>query len=124
MNYVKSLNLLGIEAKEIPSITGEGIPSPSLVAAVGCLYMDINTGLLYKCTAITDNLSVWKSVCDYTDEAYGDFETIENKVTVIDAAADHTKYPTAKAVYDLIGSIDSVLDEVLAMQDAMLGGVS
>lgn len=51
MNYVESLNLFGVEAKEIPCIKGKGAPITATEGAVGCLYMDTNTGKLYKLTA-------------------------------------------------------------------------
>lgn len=51
MNYVKSLNLFGVEAKEIPCITGNGAPTTATEGAVGCLYMDIDSEHkdIYKC---------------------------------------------------------------------------
>lgn len=53
MNYVKHLNLFGVEAKQIPCITGNGAPTTATEGAVGCLYMDTQTGEMYKCTEIT-----------------------------------------------------------------------
>lgn len=65
MNYVKSLNLLGVEAKEIPCITGKGAPTEETVGAVGCLYMDITNSNTYKCVAITDGKYQWESSNNY-----------------------------------------------------------
>ena len=48
MNYVESFNLFGIEARQIPCITGEGAPTISTEGAVGCFYMDTLTGDVYK----------------------------------------------------------------------------
>lgn len=62
MNYVKSFNLLGVEAQQIPCITGEGIPTGTTVGAAGCLYMDDSTGAIYKCTDATDNNYTWESI--------------------------------------------------------------
>lgn len=59
MNYVKSLNLFGIEAKEVPSITGSGAPTNTTEGAVGCFYMDTDTGNVYKCTAVVDGVYTW-----------------------------------------------------------------
>lgn len=62
MNYVDSFNLFGTEAKQNPSITGSGAPTTSTEGAVGCLYMDTDTGALYKCTAAADGVYTWTSV--------------------------------------------------------------
>ena len=64
MNYVESLNLFGIEAKEIPCIKGSGAPTESTVGAVGLLYMDTNTGDMYKCTAVGNGVYVWKALVE------------------------------------------------------------
>ena len=50
MDYVKSLNILGTAAKEIPCIVGKGAPDDA-ANAVGLLYMDEDTGEVYKRTA-------------------------------------------------------------------------
>lgn len=60
MNYVDSFNLFGVEAKQNPSIKGSGAPTTSTEGAVGCLYMDIGTGDVYKCTSATDGVYTWK----------------------------------------------------------------
>lgn len=59
MNYVEHLNLFGVEAKEVPCIKGIGAPTSSTEGAVGCLYMDTDTGDLYKCTAVADGVYTW-----------------------------------------------------------------
>lgn len=50
MNYVENLNIDGVKAKEIPCIVGAGTPGDS-IDATGLLYMDENTGKVYKRTA-------------------------------------------------------------------------
>jgi hypothetical protein len=62
MNYVNSLNLFGVEAKEIPSIKGSGAPTSATEGAVGCLYMDTDTGDLYKCVGAAEGSFTWTSV--------------------------------------------------------------
>lgn len=62
MNYVESLNLFGVEAKEIPCIKGSGVPTESTIGAVGLLYMDIVTGDIYKCTAENGNAYTWRNI--------------------------------------------------------------
>lgn len=64
MNYVDGLNFYGVNVKEIPCIKGSGAPTTSTVGAVGCLYMDIDNGGLYKCIAVTDGSYTWTSIAD------------------------------------------------------------
>jgi len=59
MNHVEAFDLYGVEAKQIPTITGEGAPTTATEGAVGCLYMDTTNGDLYKCTAATDGAFTW-----------------------------------------------------------------
>lgn len=76
MNHVDHLNLFGVEAKEIPCIKGEGAPTTATEGAVGCFYMDTDTGRVYKCTAVTDGVYTWQSA-DGADvvQTTGDSET-------------------------------------------------
>lgn len=62
MNYVEHLNFYGIEAKEIPCVKGAGAPTTATVGAVGLLYMDTNTGKLYKCTSATEGEFLWVDI--------------------------------------------------------------
>ena len=50
MEYVKNHNTFGVETKEIPCIVGKGAPSV-ITNVVGLLYMDEDTGEVYKRTA-------------------------------------------------------------------------
>lgn len=59
MNYVESLDVLGIELKQIPCIKGEGTPTTKTEGAVGCFYMNTLTGVLYKCIAIDNGAYTW-----------------------------------------------------------------
>lgn len=61
MNFVKNHNQYGVEAKEIPCLTGYGEPTTETEGAVGCLYMDKDTGAVYKCTSATDGSYVWEA---------------------------------------------------------------
>ena len=62
MNFVKNHNQYGVEAKEIPCLTGYGEPTEETEGAVGCLYMDRHTGDIYKCTYAADGVYVWKGL--------------------------------------------------------------
>ena len=47
MEYVESFRILGVEARQRPCLTGHGAPTVSAVS--GELYMNLDTGDLYKC---------------------------------------------------------------------------
>ena len=47
MEYVKNHNAFGVKTKEIPCIVGKGAPD-NAANAVGLLYMDEDTGEVYK----------------------------------------------------------------------------
>lgn len=59
MNYVKSFNLFGVAATQIPCLLGAGAPTTSTKGAVGLLYMDTGTGEIYKCTAVRNGVYTW-----------------------------------------------------------------
>ena len=64
MNYVESLNLFGVEAKEIPCILGSGAPTTATKGAVGCFYMDTSsqTKDVYKCTYVRNGVYTWVNI--------------------------------------------------------------
>ena len=62
MNYVNHLDILGVVAKEIPCVKGNGAPSTSTAGAVGLLYMDTATGRIYKCTGASGSTYMWESL--------------------------------------------------------------
>lgn len=78
MNYIKNLKMLGIEAKEIPCITGTGAPTLETDGAVGMFYMDEGSGKVHKRTAtgwepLTINIAVVdEEPDDLSDYADGD----------------------------------------------------
>lgn len=57
MNYVDSLNLFGVEARQINCIKINGAPTATTEGAVGVLAMDIDskTKGIYKCTAVNED---------------------------------------------------------------------
>ena len=59
MEFVKSLGMFHINAKEIPCVTGEGAPTEKTEGAPGALYMDTHTGELYKCRAADEENEVF-----------------------------------------------------------------
>lgn len=66
MKYVESRNLFGNgPTKEIPVSRAEGAPNAATEGDVGCLYMDKNTGAVYKCTAVSeDGERTWVALID------------------------------------------------------------
>ena len=64
MNFVDSLNLFGVEAKQIPTMILHGAPSESTEGAVGLLGMDVDSEShdLYKCVAASDGVYTWEIV--------------------------------------------------------------
>lgn len=61
MNYIKSFDLFGVSAMQIPCMDGRGAPTTSTPGAVGCLYMDTASQNkdLYKCVGVNGNSYTW-----------------------------------------------------------------
>lgn len=58
-----------------------------------------------------------KDLAEATDEALGgitpqNMEVTTNKVTSLSNSSTDTQYPSAKCVYDLVGDIESILEEL------------
>lgn len=81
MNYVNSFNLLGLEARQRPCLTGNGEPKNTTVGAVGELYIDINTGNIYKCISNIDETYTWNMLCD--EIVLKELETIKSALTYV-----------------------------------------
>ena len=113
MNYVNSFNMFGTDVKQTPCITGSGAPTTAIEGAVGCLYMDSDTGAIYKCTAVTDGAYSWRKV---GEGGSGDSVELDETLTQAGMAAD------AKAVGDKIGNIETALDEIIELQNELIGG--
>lgn len=102
MNYVESLKMLGLEAKQIPSITGDGAPTTSTEGAVGCLYMDNATKYMYKCIAADEGVYTWENILDDS-----------NTNTIVQTTGDsETAVMSQKATTDAIaGKTDRITEE-------------
>lgn len=82
MNFVDSLKIFGVEARQKPSITGSGAPTTETEGAVGEFYMDTDTGDVYKCTAVTDGAYIWKNTnIDFVDKCCPSFAESGSVVT-------------------------------------------
>lgn len=55
MNYVEKFNIFGVEVRQRPCLKGKGVPSTAVIGTVGDLYIDEDTGTIYKCTGYTPN---------------------------------------------------------------------
>ena len=64
MNFVESLRMFHVDAKEIPCVTGKGAPTEKTLGAPGVLYMDTDTGDLYKCRAAdaVNKVYTWEKI--------------------------------------------------------------
>lgn len=84
MNFVESLELFHVSAKEIPCLTGRGAPTGRTDGAQGVLYMDIDTGDLYKCRGGTDGQYRWEMQGGGTAPVKGvDYYTDEDKAEMV-----------------------------------------
>ena len=82
MNFVDSLKIFGVEARQKPSITGSGSPTTETEGAVGEFYMDTDTGDVYKCTAVADGAYIWKNTnTDFVDKCCPSFAESGSVVT-------------------------------------------
>lgn len=66
-HYVEGFDLFGIKAKQIPCLTGNGEPSADSAVEIGLLYIDEDSGSMYKCINSTNGL-VWDKI---TNDASG-----------------------------------------------------
>lgn len=64
MNYINHFNLFGLEARQRPTLVGNGSPTAQTVGSVGELYMDKLTGDIYKCVAVKSGVYTWALLVD------------------------------------------------------------
>lgn len=69
MNFVDSLNLLGVEAMQKACITINGAPTTSTEGIVGCLCMNTKDGTVYKCTKAVNGVYTWDKTGGMTEVA-------------------------------------------------------
>lgn len=100
MNFVKSFDLFGTKAKQLPCTPGNGAPTTTTDGAVGDLYMDTDTGDLYKCTGSDSagELS-WEKVSSGLTVTVP--ETAEVGQTIVVKSVDSNGKPTAWEAADL-----------------------
>lgn len=130
MNYVESFDLFGVEAKQIPCITGAGAPTTTTEGAVGCLYMDTNTGALYKCIAVTDGIYTWVALGEQaaaTDAKYFDITedgllSLKQPYRGACASSSYT-YAISDNGVGNVGSLNHELPEDIVIPD-MVGDIA
>ena len=59
IEQVEYFDMLGTKVRQNSCMTGSGAPSSTLKALVGMLYMDTESGEIYKCTSSNDNGTTW-----------------------------------------------------------------
>ena len=84
MNFVKSFNMFGTDAMQIPCIAGTGAPTTSTDGAVGMLYMDTSSsdGELWKCTGVNGAQYMWTKLIneDLLNSKNNDYKVIQDVV--------------------------------------------
>ena len=83
MKFVKKFDFFGVEASQIPCITGSGAPTAATEGAVGCLYMDTDSGSVYKCTAAAAGAYTWQAFGGTDDATLGDIEAALDSIIAI-----------------------------------------
>ena len=84
MNYIKSLKVLDIDARQLPCVLGNGAPTTETAAAVGDLYMDLSseTRDIYKCVEVSGGIYYWAGI--YNERKNG--LRLINKITLSEDA--------------------------------------
>lgn len=62
MDFVKHLNIDGADTKEIPCIVGKVDPTEATLGAVGCFYLNEDTGDLFKCLSAVSGVYKWERI--------------------------------------------------------------
>lgn len=135
MNYVKNFNLLGVEARQRPSLVGNGSPTLSTVGVVGEFYLDESTGDLYKCIAVENDSYTWDLIGGGDSSLNEKVSELENRIS---ANEEHTNLVEEETVaitnYIIginekvnkmesdIGDINSALDELHNYAQAFISG--
>lgn len=78
-NYVNSFNLFGIEARQKPTLTGKGAPTSATAGTVGELYMDAETGKLYKCVSENEGVYAWEKMYEENTVMYSEQELTDEQ---------------------------------------------
>lgn len=93
MEYVESFDLFGTKVSQVPCIKGKGAPTTATTGAVGCLYMDTNTGTVYKCTDAESSVYTWETFSSGGGGGGGSAEgaVLYTKQTITDAQKEQAR---------------------------------
>lgn len=138
-----------IERQKGIIITGHGMPADATVEKLGQLYYDEDSSPpdVYVCAKIDDESFGWFPVDVMGRDAYGlaaatafdvygdegsiaqNYQRNSDKVTTISSNSTDEQYPSAKAVFEFVGNMEIVLDNIIAeqksiiaIQNALIGG--
>ena len=112
MNFVDSLAPLHLAAKEIPCLTGKGAPTPHTEGAPGVLYMDTDTGDLYKCRGRVKKSYRWEQHTGGSLPVKGvDYWTQEDRAQIV---ADVIRELGGSPVFGVVGEDGSIVISGLA----------
>lgn len=79
ISYVDGFDLFGIKARQIPCLSGKGEPNADIAAAIGLLYIDEDTGDMYKSIKGNENSLIWTRIAnDSSQSSSGIIELIKN----------------------------------------------
>jgi len=93
MNFMPYLNVFGIDSMQVACITGAGEPTASTEGDVGCFYMDTNTGDVYRCTKVENDIYTWE-------------KENEGIIQVSHSPTDYNKIPVFSKTGTVAQSID------------------
>jgi len=76
MNYVKSFDLFGVEAKQIPCIEFNSRPTDKTIGAVGMLGIDTTHMSVYKCVNAKDGVYNWERIDNVKPNLFNDKDCV------------------------------------------------
>lgn len=85
-------------------------------------YIDTKKPSVAEADSALDSLSESPVQNKAVTNALSAKENISNKVTAVSAGSTDDEYPSAKAVHDIVGNIESALDGIIALQNRYIGG--
>lgn len=118
MELRRRLVINGTEYVLAVNQTGKGKPTEETVGLPGVLYMDEDTGNIYKCTAAVDGVFTWKPLATgggvnfETDETLTLKDGILSVNTTNDMEQDNTLPITSAGVFATVGNIEALLKTI------------
>ena len=107
-NYVKGFNLFGVKARQIPCLTGKGEPSNELALKIGLLYIDEDSGDMYKCIKINGEEGLVWVLVNNKDTSTDSGQNVELDTTLTQSG----KAADAKAVGDALDKLEEKIPSI------------